>query len=260
MTVLFADSSTRRRARTSATRRTCARRSVRSRAHARASSSVRRDVREVHRRRGDGRLRRAGRARGRPRARRPRSARDPRRHSPACRSRSTPARRSSRSLRSSGTREGIATGDVVNTTFRIEEAADADTVLVGEATYRATQGAIEYGERRLLQAKGKADPVAVYEALRTRPELGDARGPPPLAPLVGRKEELEPDPRHDRARTTATAQFSSSRSSAFPGSARAGSSGSCSARSPTTPGSSPGAVGAVCPTARASRSGHSARW
>ena len=90
----------------------------------------------------------------------------------------------------SGTGEGIATGDVVNTTFRIEEAAARDTVLVGEPTYRATQSAIEYGERRLLQARGKANPVAVYEALRTRTELGAATGSAPLAPLVGRKEEL----------------------------------------------------------------------
>src|SRR6187397_1546805 len=62
---------------------------------------------------------------------------------------------------SSGAGEGIATGDVVTTTFRIEEAADVDSVLVGESTYRATQGAMEYGERRLLQARGKDDPVAV---------------------------------------------------------------------------------------------------
>ena len=74
----------------------------------------------------------------------------------------------------SGAGEGIATGDVVTTTFRIEEAADVDSVLVGESTYRATQGAIEYGERRLLQARGKADPVAVYEALRTRADLSAA--------------------------------------------------------------------------------------
>jgi class 3 adenylate cyclase/tetratricopeptide (TPR) repeat protein len=91
---------------------------------------------------------------------------------------------------SSGTPEGIATGDVVNTTFRIEEAAEVGTVLVGEATYRATQGAIEYGERRLLQAKGKADPLAVYEALRAGLELRAAAEAPSLAPLVGRREEL----------------------------------------------------------------------
>ncbi len=91
---------------------------------------------------------------------------------------------------SSGTPEGIATGDVVNTTFRIEEAADADTVLVGEATYRATQGTIEYSERRLLQAKGKPDPLAVYEALRPSLNLRATSEAPSLAPLVGRKEEL----------------------------------------------------------------------
>ena len=92
---------------------------------------------------------------------------------------------------SSGAGEGIATGDVVTTTFRIEEAADTDSVLVGESTYRATHGAIEYGERRLLQAKGKSDPVPVYEALRARASTNPRRyESPPLAPLVGRKEEL----------------------------------------------------------------------
>jgi class 3 adenylate cyclase/tetratricopeptide (TPR) repeat protein len=91
----------------------------------------------------------------------------------------------------SGAGEGIATGDVVNTTFRIEEAARDNTVLVGEPTYRATQSVIEYGDPTMLQAKGKAASVPVYEALRTRSEL---RTPlerrAPLAPLVGRKQEL----------------------------------------------------------------------
>jgi class 3 adenylate cyclase/tetratricopeptide (TPR) repeat protein len=90
----------------------------------------------------------------------------------------------------SGAGEGIATGDVVNTTFRIEEAAGNDTVLVGEPTYRVTQGAIEYGERRLLQAKGKAEPVPVYEALRAPSELHPSPPTPPLAPFVGRHHEL----------------------------------------------------------------------
>ena len=89
-----------------------------------------------------------------------------------------------------GTGEGIATGDVVNTAFRIEEAAAPETVLVGESTYRATRAAIEYGERRLLQARGKAEPVVVYEALRATADLRASSEGPPLAPLVGRKEEL----------------------------------------------------------------------
>ena len=90
----------------------------------------------------------------------------------------------------SGAGEGIATGDVVTTTFRIEEGAEVDTVLVGESTYRATHGAIEYGERRLLQARGKSEPVAVYEALRATADLRASPESAPLAPLVGRKEEL----------------------------------------------------------------------
>jgi class 3 adenylate cyclase/tetratricopeptide (TPR) repeat protein len=90
----------------------------------------------------------------------------------------------------SGTGEGIATGDVVNTAFRIEEAAEPGSVLVGEPTYRATQAIIEYGEPRLVRAKGKAEPLAVYEALRAKSELRPAFAGPSLAPLVGRKEEL----------------------------------------------------------------------
>ena len=90
----------------------------------------------------------------------------------------------------SGAEEGIATGDVVTTTFRIEEAADPASVLVGESTPLATRGAIEYGDRRVLQAKGKAHPVAVYEAHRAMTERRPAYDRLPLAPLVGRKEEL----------------------------------------------------------------------
>jgi class 3 adenylate cyclase/tetratricopeptide (TPR) repeat protein len=89
-----------------------------------------------------------------------------------------------------GTGEGIATGDVVNTAFRIEEAAAEDTVLVGESTFRATQSSIAYGERRTLEARGKATPVAVYEALRVTSERRPGYEGPPLAPLVGRREEL----------------------------------------------------------------------
>jgi class 3 adenylate cyclase/tetratricopeptide (TPR) repeat protein len=89
-----------------------------------------------------------------------------------------------------GAGEGIATGDVVTTTFRIEEAASPASVLVGEPTFAATQGAIDYGQRMVIQAKGKANPVVVYEAQRARMELRPPYDGPPLAPLVGRREEL----------------------------------------------------------------------
>src|SRR6266705_2397558 len=42
--------------------------------------------------------------------------------------------------------EGMAAGDVVNTTARLQAAAPVDGVLVGETTYRATRHAIDYRE------------------------------------------------------------------------------------------------------------------
>src|SRR6478735_6694462 len=40
--------------------------------------------------------------------------------------------------------EGMASGDVVNTASRLQTAAPVGGILVGETTYRATRGAIEY--------------------------------------------------------------------------------------------------------------------
>src|SRR4051795_7216831 len=85
--------------------------------------------------------------------------------------------------------EKVVLGDVVNTAFRIEEATPDGRVFVGESTYRATNGAIEYGERRTLDAKGQPQPVPVWEALRVRSPARAAAESPPLAPLVGRREE-----------------------------------------------------------------------
>jgi class 3 adenylate cyclase/tetratricopeptide (TPR) repeat protein len=86
--------------------------------------------------------------------------------------------------------DAMATGDVLNTTYRIEEATPPGAVLVGDATYRATGSAIAYGERRLVAAKGKDEPLVVWEALHARGAPGSPDDRTPLAPLVGRKEEL----------------------------------------------------------------------
>ena len=86
--------------------------------------------------------------------------------------------------------EEILLGDVVNTAYRIEEATPDGKVFVGETTYRATRDVIEYGERRLIEAKGKPDPVPVYEALSARSKVPAAAQRGPQAPLVGREEEL----------------------------------------------------------------------
>jgi class 3 adenylate cyclase/tetratricopeptide (TPR) repeat protein len=87
--------------------------------------------------------------------------------------------------------EGMVAGDVVNTSARLQTAAPVDGILVGETTYRATERAIEYAESDPVQAKGKAVPVPVWEALAARARYGvdvQQRG---SAPLVGRRAELD---------------------------------------------------------------------
>src|SRR5438874_11657840 len=58
--------------------------------------------------------------------------------------------------------EGMATGDVVNTTSRLQSAAPVNGVIVGETTYRATQPVIDYRDVDAVEAKGKAEPLQVW--------------------------------------------------------------------------------------------------
>jgi class 3 adenylate cyclase/tetratricopeptide (TPR) repeat protein len=85
--------------------------------------------------------------------------------------------------------EGMAAGDVVNTAARLQTAAPVNGVLVGETTYRATRDLIEYAEREPVVAKGKSDPLRVWEALAPR-SLAKVEIVP-TGPLVGRRRELE---------------------------------------------------------------------
>src|SRR6266545_4002152 len=83
---------------------------------------------------------------------------------------------------------GMASGDVVNTASRLQAAAPANGILVDEGTYRATQRAIEYGDVEPIEAKGKAEPVPVWEPLEGRARIG-AEVALPQTPLVGREQE-----------------------------------------------------------------------
>jgi class 3 adenylate cyclase len=87
--------------------------------------------------------------------------------------------------------EGMASGDVVNTAARLQTAAPVDGILVGEQTYRATERMIEYREHEPVQAKGKAEPVRVWEAVQARARFGVDLVPAAAKPLVGRDEELD---------------------------------------------------------------------
>jgi len=83
----------------------------------------------------------------------------------------------------------MAAGDVVNTAARLQAASPVGAILVGEQTFRATERAIEFAEAEPVEAKGKAQPVPVWEAVaaRARASVERAHG----AALVGRRRELE---------------------------------------------------------------------
>jgi DNA-binding SARP family transcriptional activator len=87
--------------------------------------------------------------------------------------------------------EAIATGDVVNTAQRLEAAAPVNGILVGEQTYRATRNAIAYKEAAPVEAKGKARPIPVWEAMAAHSRFGVDLLREPSTPLVGRLRELE---------------------------------------------------------------------
>jgi tetratricopeptide (TPR) repeat protein len=87
--------------------------------------------------------------------------------------------------------EGMASGDVVNTAARLQASAPVNGILVGQTTYRATERAIEYREPEPVAAKGKAEPVKVWEVLEPRARYGVDIGLRGRVPLVGREQELD---------------------------------------------------------------------
>ncbi len=89
------------------------------------------------------------------------------------------------------TNQGMVAGDLVNTASRLQSVAVAGTVLVGEATQRAAAAAIAFEPAGEQALKGKAAPVAAWQALRVVAERGGRRRAGALeAPFVGRDDEL----------------------------------------------------------------------
>jgi hypothetical protein len=86
-----------------------------------------------------------------------------------------------------GEGEGMAAGDVMNTAARLQSGAPPDGIVVGEATYRATREAIEYRDAEPVQAKGKTEPIPIWEVVAETPT---AHRPAVDSRLVGRDDEL----------------------------------------------------------------------
>lgn len=84
--------------------------------------------------------------------------------------------------------EPIATGDVVNTAARLQSAAPAGSLIVGDETYRATRHAIRYVSLPALEVKGKREAVHAWrvEGVLAAPgERATAQ-----TPMTGRETEL----------------------------------------------------------------------
>jgi len=84
--------------------------------------------------------------------------------------------------------EAMVAGDVVNTASRLQSAAPVGGVIVGSETYATTRDAIEYEAAAPVDAKGKAEPVEAWLAVRALHAAGERRQ---SDDLVGRARELE---------------------------------------------------------------------
>jgi class 3 adenylate cyclase/tetratricopeptide (TPR) repeat protein len=87
--------------------------------------------------------------------------------------------------------EAMVAGDVVNTAARMQAEAPVNGILAGEQTYRASAHVIDYREAGPVAAKGKSQPIQVWEAVRARSHPGVDVVQRTLAPLVGRRHELD---------------------------------------------------------------------
>jgi tetratricopeptide (TPR) repeat protein len=85
----------------------------------------------------------------------------------------------------------MVAGDVVNTASRIQSVAEPGTVLVGEATRRASEQAIVYEQAGSFELKGKEGETQLWKARRVVSGVGgDLKSQGLEAPFVGRDREL----------------------------------------------------------------------
>jgi class 3 adenylate cyclase/tetratricopeptide (TPR) repeat protein len=86
-----------------------------------------------------------------------------------------------------GIEERLATGDAVNVAARLQNAADPDEILIGEATLVLVRGAVKTEPVEPLELKGKAEPVPAHRlaSVLDTPERSHQ------SHFVGRKRELE---------------------------------------------------------------------
>lgn len=88
--------------------------------------------------------------------------------------------------------EGMVAGDLVNTASRVQSAAEPGSVLVGEATRRASERAVVYEDAGSFELKGKEGETQLWKAMRVvSGRGGELKSERLEAPFVGRDRELQ---------------------------------------------------------------------
>jgi tetratricopeptide (TPR) repeat protein len=87
--------------------------------------------------------------------------------------------------------QGMVAGDAVNTAARVQSAAEPGSVLVDEGTWRVARGSITFSDAGQHSLKGKAEPMALWQAQHVVSGAGGNQRIDGLeAPMVGRDAEL----------------------------------------------------------------------
>jgi len=84
---------------------------------------------------------------------------------------------------------GFVTGDAVNVAARLEQAAGAGEILIGEHTFALVRHAARVEPVQPLDLKGKSEPVPAFRLVDVADHAAGLGGRPSL-PLVGREREL----------------------------------------------------------------------
>jgi class 3 adenylate cyclase/tetratricopeptide (TPR) repeat protein len=86
-----------------------------------------------------------------------------------------------------GAEERLATGDAVNVAARLEQAAEPGEVLIGAATLGLVGSAVEVGEERSLELKGKSELVAAHPLVAVHEAAERSHS----SRFIGRERELQ---------------------------------------------------------------------